>query len=104
MTRRRWIGVAITLFLLLFSQAAWAQTTGSIRGRTVDADGQPLPGVTIAITGEVIGSAQRTAVTSPSGGFNFSAMPIGTYTVAGRSVPTPWRPTSPDFRSRPLKT
>jgi hypothetical protein len=82
MTRRRWIGVAITLFLLLFSQAAWAQTTGSIRGRTVDADGQPLPGVTIAITGEVIGSAQRTAVTSPSGGFNFSAMPIGTYTVA----------------------
>ncbi len=82
MTRRRWIGVAITFFLLLFSQAAWAQTTGSIRGRTVDADGQPLPGVTIAITGEVIGSAQRTAVTSPSGGFNFSAMPIGTYTVA----------------------
>ncbi len=45
MTRRRWIGVAITLFLLLFSQAAWAQTTGSIRGRTVDTDGQALPGV-----------------------------------------------------------
>jgi len=82
MTRGKLIGVACVCLLMLASQAAWAQTTGSIRGRTVDADGQPLPGVTIAITGEVLGSAQRTAVTSPSGGFNFSAMPIGTYTVA----------------------
>jgi hypothetical protein len=82
MTRGRWIGVAVVFVLLLFGQVAGAQTTGSIRGRTVDADGQPLPGVTIVVTGEALGSAQRTAVTSPSGGFNFSIMPIGTYTVA----------------------
>ena len=82
MTRGRWIGVALVFVLMLFSQAAWAQTTGSIRGRTVDADGQALPGVTIALTGEVLGSTQRTAVTSPSGGFKFTAVPIGTYAVS----------------------
>ena len=58
-----------------------AQTTGSIRGRTVDDDGQALPGVTIVVAGEVLGSAQRTAVTSASGGFSFPALPIGTYKV-----------------------
>ena len=40
-----------------------------IRGRVLDADGQALPGVTVVVTGEVLGSAQRTNVTSPSGGF-----------------------------------
>jgi len=81
MTRGRWIGLGVVLFLLLFSQAAWSQTTGSIRGRTVDADGQALPGVTIVVTGEILGSAQRTAVTSPSGGYQFVGLPIGTYIV-----------------------
>jgi len=82
MTRKRLVGVAAALLVLLFSQVAWAQTTGSIRGRTVDADGQPLPGVMIVVTGELLGSAQRGTVTSASGGFSFPAMPIGTYTVA----------------------
>ena len=81
MTRRKWIAFGFVLFLLLFSQAAWAQTTGSIRGRTVDANGQALPGVIIVVTGEVLGSAQRGTVTSASGGFSFPAMPVGTYKV-----------------------
>ncbi len=82
MTRRGLIGVSVVLFLLVCSNAAWAQVNGSIRGRAVDTGGQPLPGVTIVVTGEVFGDAQRTAVTSPSGGFNFPALPIGTYTVS----------------------
>ncbi len=81
MTRGKWIGLTLVIVLLLFSQTALAQTTGSIRGRTVDVDGQALPGVTIVVTGEILGSAQRTAVTSPSGGFQFVAMPVGTYNV-----------------------
>jgi len=68
--------------VLLFSQVAWAQkTTGSIRGRTVDADGQALPGVTVVVGGELLGAAQRTSVTSASGGFMFAALPVGTYSV-----------------------
>ena len=81
MTRAKFIGVALVFLLLLFSGSAWSQTTGSIRGRTVDVDGQALPGVTIAVTGEILGSAQRATVTSASGGFSFPALPVGTYSV-----------------------
>jgi hypothetical protein len=71
----------LSAVILLSALSVSAQTTGSIRGRTVDADGQALPGVTIEVTGEVLGSAQRTAVTGASGGFSFAAMPIGTFKV-----------------------
>ena len=81
MTKGRWIGVSLVFCLLLFSQTAWSQTTGSIRGRTLDKDGQDLPGVTIVVTGEALGTAQRTAVSSPSGGFQFAALPIGNFKV-----------------------
>jgi len=67
--------------ILLSAFSVSAQTTGSIRGRTVDADGQPLPGVRVVITGEILGSAQRATVTSSSGGFRFPSLPIGTFTV-----------------------
>ena len=81
MTRAKFIGVALVFMLLLFSGSAWSQTMGSIRGRTVDADGQALPGVAIAVTGEILGAAQRTTVTSAAGGFVFPALPIGTFRV-----------------------
>ncbi len=82
MTRGRLITALFVVLVLAVGQAAWAQTTGSIRGRTLDTDGQPLPGVTIIVSGEVLGSAQRTAVTSESGGFQFAVLPIGSYTVS----------------------
>ena len=81
MTRGKFIGVVCVCILLLASQAAWAQTTGNIRGRTVDDNGEPLPGVHVVITGEVLGSAQRGTVSSATGGFRFPAIPIGTFTV-----------------------
>ena len=81
MNRRRLIGFSIAVFLLLYGQVAWAQTTGDIRGRAVDDGGQALPGVTVVLTGELMGVAQRTSVTSASGGFQFAALPIGGYTV-----------------------
>ena len=52
MTKRRLLGVSIFVVLLLIGQFGWAQTTGNIQGRTVDSDGQALPGVTIVVTGE----------------------------------------------------
>ena len=67
--------------ILLSAFSVSAQTTGSIRGRTVDLDGQPLPGVRVVVTGELLGSAQRGTVTSASGGFMFPAVPIGTFRV-----------------------
>jgi len=81
MTRRLLIGVLGVVVVLAVSQVAWAQTTGSIRGRVLDDEGQALPGVTVVVTGDMLGSAQRNAVTSASGGFNFSILPIAQFTV-----------------------
>ena len=82
MTRGRLITALFVVLVLTVGQTAWAQTNGSIRGRTLDTDGQPLPGVTIVLTSDVLGSSQRTAVTSESGGFQFAALPIGIYAVS----------------------
>jgi len=80
---RRGLSIAtfVAMFVVFFSQAAWAQTTGSIRGRCVDSAGLPLPGATVEVTGDLLGTARRAAVTSTTGGFQFAAMPIGAYTV-----------------------
>ena len=67
--------------ILLSAVSVSAQTTGSIRGRTVDANGEALPGVSIVVSGELLGSAQRGTVTSASGGFRMPALPVGSYKV-----------------------
>ena len=81
MKKRRMSLLLLSGVFLLSAVSVSAQTTGSIRGRTVDADGQALPGVIVVVTGEVLGSAQRGTVTSASGGYSFPAIPIGTFTV-----------------------
>jgi len=81
MRRRRLVAALSAVFTVIFSHAVWAQTSGSIRGTTVDQDGQPLPGVTIVVTGDSLGAAQRTSVTSGTGGFTIVAVPIGVYKV-----------------------
>jgi hypothetical protein len=81
MNKRRTTIWFLSGLILLSAFSVSAQTTGSIRGRTVDADGEPLPGVIVVVTGEVLGSAQRSSVTSASGGFSVPSMPLGTYKV-----------------------
>jgi len=82
MNRGRVVTVLCVVFVLVASHTALAQTTGSIRGRVLDTDGAALPGVTIVVTGDVLGSTQRSVVTSGTGGFRFAVMPIGVYTVS----------------------
>jgi len=81
MNKRRTTIWLLSGLILLSAFSVSAQTTGSIRGRTVDADGQALPGVTVVVTGEVFGAAQRSTVTSSSGGFMIPALPIGSFKV-----------------------
>ena len=46
------MGVLICV-LFLTAGTAWAQlTTGNLFGTTVDSDGEPLPGVTVTLTGQ----------------------------------------------------
>src|SRR5687768_1605304 len=77
---------AIVLFVLVTVLAVPAQvhgqaTTGSISGRVVSSDRQPLPGVTITTASPML-QGVRIAVTSESGAYLIPLLPPGTYTVS----------------------
>jgi hypothetical protein len=71
--------LVLTMAFLLAATAAFAQTTGTITG-TVIHEGAPLPGVTVSISSPAM-QGTRIAVTNEAGGYNFGAVPPGTYTV-----------------------
>ncbi len=65
--------------LALAAAPAWAQqTTGTIAGRIVDAQGAVVPGATV--TGKnVLTGFTRSEVTDASGSYRLAALPVGTY-------------------------
>ena len=77
---------ATVLFVLVAVLAAPVQvrgqaTTGSISGRVVSSDREPLPGVTITTASPML-QGVRIAVTSESGAYLIPLLPPGTYTVS----------------------
>ncbi|MDQ3280657.1 MAG: TonB-dependent receptor [Acidobacteriota bacterium] len=70
--------IALVLTLLVAS-VAFAQTTSTLVG-TVTTDGSPLPGATVTITSPNM-QGSRTTVTGDAGGYSFTGLPPGTYTV-----------------------
>lgn len=72
-----------TLLLLLIWVAgtyALAQGTTSELTGTVTSEGKPLPGVTVTVASPAL-QGTRTSVTGANGGYNFSTLPPGDYTV-----------------------
>jgi hypothetical protein len=72
----------LVLFVALLFVAAFGYTqtaTADIHGKVLSEDGGPLPGVTVTLTGDKIGT--RTAVTTEEGNFRFLKLPVGNYTV-----------------------
>ena len=66
--------------LLLFTTLSFAQGTADIVGRVTDASGGVLPAVTV--TAENIATKNvRTTVTTDTGDYVFTLLPIGIYTV-----------------------
>ena len=62
------------LLVLLLAVTLSAQVrTGNIYGRVVDTEGNPLPGVTVTLTGSK--TAPMTAITSAEGNFRFISLP-----------------------------
>jgi hypothetical protein len=55
--------------------------TGSISGTVLDPDKNPLPGVTVTISGPALMTKTASTVTSTSGTFRFSFVPVGTYEI-----------------------
>ncbi|HVF60307.1 MAG TPA: TonB-dependent receptor [Thermoanaerobaculia bacterium] len=86
----------VLVLLTLFAAAlpALAQETGSVSGVVRDADGAPLPGVTVGVRGDLL-PAGRTTATDDEGAFSFQRLLPGEYQVtaelsglgtAGRAV------------------
>lgn len=67
-------------FILLLAAGAAAQGTGANLVGTVTQAGQPIPGVTVTISSPSL-QGTRTTVTGQAGGYTFTALPPGQYTV-----------------------
>ena len=76
----RFLGLSL-LLILAAAGPALAQTTGSVSGVVQSADGSPLPGVTVAVSGPLL-PAGRTAVTDEEGRFSVLRLPPGEYQVS----------------------
>ena len=68
----------LSLAVALAADAAAQTTTGTISGRVADAQGLPLPGVTVTAASSNL-QGTRTAVTSANGDYIFTGLPSGTY-------------------------
>ncbi|HVS12462.1 MAG TPA: carboxypeptidase regulatory-like domain-containing protein [Thermoanaerobaculia bacterium] len=81
MTQRALILTGLLLALVLVATPAAAQQTGAITGTVTSSDGQPLPGVTIQASGDVLPLA-RTAITGSDGTYRFQLLPPGIYELS----------------------
>ncbi|MEO8258538.1 MAG: TonB-dependent receptor [Acidobacteriota bacterium] len=77
---KAWLGV-LAVVLLSAGPASGQATTGTITGRALDGQGQPLPGVTVTATSPNL-QGTRTATTGTQGDYIFAVLPPGTYTVS----------------------
>lgn len=72
--------------LTLFTHTLFAQTfRGGIGGSVVDQAGAAIPGATVEAVADGTNASYET-VSSSAGEFNFSNMPLGTYTVTVRAA------------------
>src|SRR5437867_4692133 len=80
--RYRWLHSFLVLSLIgLPGRQVSAQTvTGTISGTVVDASGQVVPGASVTLVNEGTGDT-RSLATNESGGFTFTAIQPGTFTI-----------------------
>jgi hypothetical protein len=77
---RKWRGAAFVV-LLAAAVPALAQQSGSISGRVTSVDGEPLPGVTIEATSNVLPQPRQT-VSAANGEYRLPLLPPGTYEIS----------------------
>src|SRR5213593_1348494 len=77
------LSVCFLTFLGVLPDAALGQArdTASLFGTVSDAQGATIPNAKVTITSSATG-LPRTAATDASGGFVFSLLPVGTYTLS----------------------
>ena len=72
--------LAILGVVLAAPPGASAQNTSQVFGRVTDASAAVLPGVTVTLSSQAL-LEPRVAVTGETGTYEFSGLPLGTYTV-----------------------
>ncbi len=74
--------ITLLAVLLVFAPAVFSQSrdTGAITGKTVDDQGNPLPGVTLTLTGSTL-MGTRSQISDANGEFRFPALPPGVYAI-----------------------
>ena len=80
MAARRLVHLGAVVVTVLLACPAWAQNTGSLRGTATDSTGAVVPGATVTLANEAT-KFTRTAVTDVKGGYFFSAVDPGNYTL-----------------------
>lgn len=82
--KQRWTlslcGLALTVFGLVSTPHAAAQTTATVVGSVFDPSGAPVPGASVTVTNELTG-LERTLSTSEDGAYLVNLLPPGTYSV-----------------------
>ena len=73
------IRVGVAVMALSLSATATAQPTGAIDGAVVDANGSPLPGVVVTVTGP--GGRGAEHVTGGDGRYTAAGLAVGDYVV-----------------------
>lgn len=67
-------------FVCMLNAQISSKETGSIKGVITDEEGNPLPGVTITVTGPAL-MGQATDMTREGGAFRIILLPPGKYTL-----------------------
>jgi hypothetical protein len=78
----RWVTAAALSLAMVAGATAEAQQTGALSGVVRDAQGGVLPGVTVNVSGELLGGAARSVVSTDQGLYSLTGLPPGSYTVA----------------------
>jgi len=73
------IAILLSLVVLVSSFGFSQARSGNIYGKVVDADGVPLPGVSVTLKSEF--SADMIFITTEKGSFRFISLPPGTYSL-----------------------
>lgn len=81
-------GSFLAFALLLWARIALPQTTGSIEGRVLDAEGRPLPGVTVTTRSPSLQGVRATS-TDIDGRFILPGLPPGDYSVRAERAGLP---------------
>ncbi len=84
MRLRSFVSPAVPLVLLAVAlvpaAAVYAQNVGTVRGTVTSADGEPLPGVRVQVTGDVV-RGERISTTGATGEWLIPSLPPGRVTV-----------------------